>query len=511
MSTTAGAAPVQTVQFLSVEVNDRVAIAGVWLVYSFALTIVASALSSQYGFPLDDSYIDLTIARNLAQTGALGLIRGHVSSGATSPLWAVLQSFNFKLLHVDPVIFNLGLGWLMLLAIGTLLFLIARKGGFPIGPSFALAATPALCGNFVWLATIGMEHLSLVLATVIAVWLWQNERWTGLSACSGLLVLIRPEALVLAPVFVIAAFLAKRVLPLKVLAGWGIGIALLFSSNLLISHSLMPTTEQGRSWLWFHENGKHSAYSLGNFLTSYVSRMQFQLPLNAHNAFVRGIQGACLFGLSAWGIVRLLRFRNAGVTLLVALAATHFLVFLLAFPTIGHGGRYQPLFLLLIFPGLYFCPLFSRRTAPYIIAASGLLSLTVWHIAVKDSIGHINETHGQVATWLREHTPDGAVIASYDIGRISYDSNRTVIDLGGLVDPTYLPYLKAGLAPQYVFDKGVSFVVLPSGEYPFALGFTDLYSYEEDAAFCTPTKTWLIGLAYTGNAEQCQFIYRIAR
>ena len=508
MSTTVGVAPTQTVRFLSAEVGDRLATAGVWLVYSFALTIVASALSAQYGFPLDDSYIDLTIARNFAQTGVLGLIRGHISSGATSPLWAILQALNFKLLHLDPVIFNLGLGWLMLLAVGTLLFLIARKGGFPIGPSFALAATPALCGNFVWLAMIGMEHLSLVVIALLAVWLWQGERWIGVSACCGLLVLIRPEALVLGPVFVIAAFIAKRVLPLKILTGWGIGIGLLFLSNLLISHSLMPTTEQGRSWLWFHDHGKHSLYSIWAFLASYATRMELQLPLVP---LARWIQGACLLCLSLWGVARMLRLKNFGINLLVVLAITHFLVFLVAFPTIGHGGRYQPLFLLLIFPGLYFCPLFSRRAAPYLIAAGGLLSLTVWHIAVKDSIGHINETHGHAATWLRKHTPSGTVVASYDIGRISFDSNRTVLDLGGLVDPAYLPYLKESEAPRYILDKSVDFLVLPSGEYPYALGFTDLYSYEEDAAYCTPTRMWLIGLAYTGNAEQCQFIYRIVR
>src|ERR1700730_9804594 len=84
------------------------------LLYSVGFLVVGSALRVQYGFPLDDSWIHQTVARNFAYFGTLGFIPGKPSSGATSLLWAGIQAANYRTLHLDPVVFNLILGWLTL-------------------------------------------------------------------------------------------------------------------------------------------------------------------------------------------------------------------------------------------------------------------------------------------------------------------------------------------------------------------------------------------------------------
>src|ERR1700761_2755057 len=98
------------------------------LLYSSSFLILGSVLRTQYGFPLDDSYIHQTVARNFAHYGVLGFIPDKASSGATSLLWACLQASNYKFLHgIDPVAFNFVFSWIMLALIGPLLFLLARR------------------------------------------------------------------------------------------------------------------------------------------------------------------------------------------------------------------------------------------------------------------------------------------------------------------------------------------------------------------------------------------------
>src|ERR1700677_239652 len=57
-----------------------------------------SVLLRHFGFPLDDSWIHQTVARNLADTGVLGFRPGRLSAGSTSLLWTIL-------LAVRPLLF----------------------------------------------------------------------------------------------------------------------------------------------------------------------------------------------------------------------------------------------------------------------------------------------------------------------------------------------------------------------------------------------------------------------
>jgi uncharacterized membrane protein len=44
------------------------------LIYVVAHSILGSALAHHFGFPLDDSWIHQSVARNLAQSGSLGYL-----------------------------------------------------------------------------------------------------------------------------------------------------------------------------------------------------------------------------------------------------------------------------------------------------------------------------------------------------------------------------------------------------------------------------------------------------
>jgi len=144
--------------------------------------------------------------------------------------------------------------------------------------------------------------------------------------------------------------------------------------------------------------------------------------------------------------------------------------------------------------------------------ALGTESLLAWRTISMDSIGHVNATHGRVATWFMKNTPKDARVAAFDIGRISYEDDKTVIDLGGLIDPTYLSYMQTQRAPDYLASLHAEYVVFPSDRVPVDLGFANSSSpvrLEPLTGFCTRDDIWKISITYTHNHSQCQGIYRI--
>src|ERR1043165_7424208 len=94
-----------------------------WIVIAFAALIavlfylISSEVIFRIGFPLDDTWIHLTYARNLAEHGEWAFRLGEHSSGSTSPLWTFLLSIGF-VLKLAPYIWTYFLGWIFLTLLG---------------------------------------------------------------------------------------------------------------------------------------------------------------------------------------------------------------------------------------------------------------------------------------------------------------------------------------------------------------------------------------------------------
>ena len=74
--------------------NHRLVIAiAAFVAVGFYLLFSASVF--RVGFPLDDSWIHLTYARNFAEHGEWAFRLGERSAGSTSPLWTFLLSIGF--------------------------------------------------------------------------------------------------------------------------------------------------------------------------------------------------------------------------------------------------------------------------------------------------------------------------------------------------------------------------------------------------------------------------------
>lgn len=121
-----------------------------------------------------------------------------------------------------------------------------------------------------------------------------------------------------------------------------------------------------------------------------------------------------------------------------------------------------------------------------------------------------------MALWIEGNIPkatlDAGNIAVFDIGKIGYVLHGRLIDLGGLTDAGYLPYLLDGRVAQYLRERHISYIVLPTNPSPamFAnrlFGNSKLPQLEELHTVCVP-----IGLAdevasASNAAERCQSAY----
>jgi hypothetical protein len=53
--------------------------------------------ASHYVYPLDDTYSQMAIARNVAEHGVYGVTRQEFSSSSSAPLWVLLTAAGFRL------------------------------------------------------------------------------------------------------------------------------------------------------------------------------------------------------------------------------------------------------------------------------------------------------------------------------------------------------------------------------------------------------------------------------
>ena len=150
------------------------------LLAAFALTAVYALSVS--GFPLDDSWIHQTYARNLALTGQWAFIPGVPSTASTSPLYTVVLAAGYAL-GVPYALWTHALGALALGLAGV----IGRRLGMIGGALFVpkLRGVGLITGlalvfawHLIWAAASGMETMLFSMLTLALIWLGWREALT---------------------------------------------------------------------------------------------------------------------------------------------------------------------------------------------------------------------------------------------------------------------------------------------------------------------------------------------
>ncbi len=437
----------------------------VCLVY---LGVEAFILSGDLGFPLDDSWIHLQFAKNLADGGGLAYNPGERVTGSTAPLWTALLALLFYL-PGSLVLWTKALGVALHLLGLRAIWQLARElelteAGAAVAVSFS-AATPWL----VWSALSGMEVPLFVLLSVGGLTLHLRERREpGRPPLSigifGLSILARPEGALL--------------------------LVLAVADRLLVCFARRPAEPADETPLCWRPVSWRPAVSglllaacalIGPFVFYKVVGGSF-LPttFSAKGAELHGLLPDLQYAATILGILFraqpwLTLLAGAGVLALIErlgterdrglLPALWLIALPLAYSTISPTGRsplagnfgryYFPLMPVVVVLGVLgleraaaaigsrvrfeFAGL--RASLPLRAILLGLLAWPtlagLWRgpLVFAQNVANVQDSDVFVARWLAERLPPEAVLAVNDIGAIKFMLPNRVIDLVGIASP----------------------------------------------------------------------------
>ncbi|MCI0609118.1 MAG: hypothetical protein L0Z71_08670, partial [Anaerolineae bacterium] len=160
-------------------------------------------------FPMDDTYIHFVYADNLVSHGKLFFSDiNEKGVGATSPLWVFLLA-GLKLLGIPLAVSAKALGITGLVVVNGGIYILFR----PIWKSpFLLPAVILLSisGNLIWFSLSGMETMLFLATGVLALIAYRAEKWNTFGIFLGLLILTRPEGVILAAAVLFVDWWAHR-------------------------------------------------------------------------------------------------------------------------------------------------------------------------------------------------------------------------------------------------------------------------------------------------------------
>lgn len=429
-------------------------------------------IAGAVGFPLDDSWIHLQFARNLAEGAGFAYNPGTPVAGSTAPLWTLLLAAAVRLGGAQLWVAKLS-GIVCTLAAA----LLTRRLALALGAERAGARVAGVAflwaGPVAWGALAGME-VSLAALLVAAALLAHARDLTWATALlATLAVLARPESAVLLPLLL----LARPVTPARAAIFVGVTAVVLAPVvwfSLVTSGTAVPATAAAKieggllGWLAGVREPLSRAL-LGRpwqFLREWVAWLwltNWLLPVLLPSVLV----------LTWW------RGGRTWIWPAAALALHPFAMALLA-PFRGPGfqeGRYS-IQLLPLALGLLW-GLTARRGVTlrvlYLAIALGLLVPASARYAW--GVQNINTMQVRIGHWVAEHTPPDARLAVNDIGAIAFISRRPVIDLMGLVTPAIRRYRREGEAGviRYVEETCPEYLVIFPAWFPRLAAMPDRY------------------------------------
>lgn len=150
----------------------------------YLYTKILNATSGEFTYGLDDPYIHLSMAKNLALHGVWGISEQNATSSSSSPLWTLILALVFKIFGTNdlvPLYANIFLSIVLILQ----LFKLLSK--FSLSPiKIVIWANIVIYGAYIpRVVFMGMEHILHVVLIVYLVMrfceLLQDEKKLGLS------------------------------------------------------------------------------------------------------------------------------------------------------------------------------------------------------------------------------------------------------------------------------------------------------------------------------------------
>jgi hypothetical protein len=431
---------------------------GFLLIASFGLVVLYVAMAGS-GFPLDDSWIHQTYARNLAHNGEWAFIPGEPSAASTSPLYTVLLSIGY-LLNLPYAMWTHFLGALALAVMSMLMVRMVewqlpklRYAGLIAG-LFAVTTW-----HMIWAAASGMETIIFSMLTIVLIYLAWREYYAESSQSvirrgvifgvfTASTTLARPEGILLGGLIGLIMVFARPQGDFRQVFIYGtvavIAFVLVMSPYLLLNiqltGGLLPNTA----------NAKFQQHEILLQLP-YLTRIQnLIIPLLA------GGQSLLLPGLGIYGWVTFKTQKSRQwLLLMIPVLWVIALILLYAFrlPAAYQHGRYvmpalPSIVLIGVIGTLYAVDKWKQTLLPRVLGRallmSALLTSLVFALVIAPPIyatdvAIINEEMVASALWIDKNISQDELIAIHDIGAVGYFSSRPMLDIAGLVSPDVAP------------------------------------------------------------------------
>jgi hypothetical protein len=423
------------------------------------------------GFPLDDAWIHQTYARNVALHHQFAYNPGEPSVGSTSPLWTLLLAPTY-LLPMDCRLWTYLLGGILLAFTGWIIHRLSNSL-FPDDPLVPIL-TSAFClleWHLAWAAFSGMETILFVFLSLLSLerhLAGERPLLSGLTV--GLLTLTRPEGAILALLLTLDT-LWRRKRGSHSLAWPEVALHLGF---LLLGFALMMIP-----YLAF--NLAVTGQIFPN--TFYAKQAEYQeivasLPLWARWAQVAGVTviGAQVLLIPGclYAVYKILKIRQWSVVLPLIWWFALVTIYAVRLPVTYQHGRYLiPAIPMLILYGVWGTR--NLRGLPRIVRQVLLISIPIllfifWLRGAEQYATDVRIIHSELGTigrWLRDNTPPQALIGAHDIGAIGYFSERSLVDIAGLVNPEVIPFIRdEEKLLAFLEEKGVDYVAIFPSWYP---------------------------------------------
>ncbi len=424
-------------------------------------------LSQSYyrlGFPLDDSWIHQTYARNLVEHGEWAFLPGRPSAGSTAPLWSALLAIGFWV-PMAPYLWAYLLGAILLWGLALAAEARVRQAVPTYRPVFpAAGALIVVEWHLVWAAGSGMETLlyGVLVTFTLLVLMAEKRRYAIAGLLIGLAVWTRPDGITLAGPAVLTALLSERTWRRRLralldlfLAG-GAWLLLYLVFNLWLSGTPWPNT-------FYAKQMEYAILRQAPFWKRYGE--QLLQPLIGEGLFL--LPGALFWMVAAW------RQRDWGTLATMLWFAGYLAIYAWRLPVTYQHGRYAMptvgIFLVWGLLGLWRLTTTPGSPRPARLAVLGwqmgvyLLALLFWirgGQAYARDVAFIESEMVATARWVNANLPPQALIAAHDIGALGYFDSHPLIDLAGLISPEVIPFLRdeARLA-EYLNEHNVDYVI----------------------------------------------------
>ena len=444
-----------------------------WVVLAVAALVavlfylIMSAVIFRVGFPLDDTWIHLTYARNLAEHGEWAFRLGQHSAGSTAPLWTVLLSIGF-FIGLAPYIWTYLLGWAVL----TLLAVCAENTARKVIPSYQSRIPWAglffvFAWHLTWSAVSGMETLlhGLIIFVVLSELLRGSRRYLTMGLLAGLSVWIRPDGLTLLGPILFVALLSEKTWHLRGEALWRtlLGFSSLFFLYLLFNLSLsdnpMPNT--------FYAKQAEYSYWASMPLMSRIA--DYLWPILA-SPFLVLIPAALVW------LVKNVRTRNWGVIAGLIWFFGYIAIYFMRLPAYQHGRYIIPALPIMYLWGvlglleLVSAPRLSKRIVPLWQVTIVVLAIAFEFIGARqnaDDVYWIESEMVATAKWVQQNVPPNARLAVHDIGALGYYVENPLVDMAGLISPEVVPFIRdENRLAEYLNANSVDFLIAFPSLYP---------------------------------------------